>query len=74
MHAFSRLELVIIRWSIQMGAIFVFSLLHYILLIIIARMIMIIMMAMPLSRHLWGRDRAIDTRHGFQHTFQRVRI
>lgn len=68
------LKLVVVRRAIWMRIILVVDLLHHVLLIVIARMIVIAVMAVTFPRHLRRRYWAVDARHRLQHTFQGVRV
>lgn len=57
-----------------MRVVLVVDLLHHVLLIVIARMIVIAVMAVTFPRHLRRRDRTVDARHRFQHTLQGVGV
>lgn len=68
------LELVVVGRAIGMRVILVVHLLHHVLLIVIARMVVVAVMAVAFPRHLRRRDRAVDARHRLQHPLQGVRV
>jgi len=74
MGAPGTLKLVVVGRPIGMRVVLVVDLLHHVLLVVIARMIMVTMMAMALPRHFRRCHRTVDARHRLQHTLQRVRI
>lgn len=57
-----------------MRIILVVDLLHHVLLIVIARMIVVAVVAVTFPRHLRRCYRAVDARHRLQHAFQGVRV
>lgn len=68
MSAPGSLELVIDS-AVRIYIILVVDLLHKIPLIVIAQVV-----DMMFSRHLWRRNRAVNTRHRFQHPLQGIRV
>lgn len=74
MGAPGALELVIVGRSIGVRVVLVVDLLHDVLLIVIARMVVVAVVAVALPRHLRRRDRAVDARHRLEHPLQGVRV
>jgi len=74
MGAPGALKLVVVGRAIGMRVVLVVDLLHHVLLIVIARVIVVTMVAVALPRHFRRCHRAVDARHWLQHTLQRIRI
>lgn len=74
MDASGSLKLIVVGRTIGMRVILVVNLLHHVLLIVIARMIVITVMAVTFPRHFRRRYRTVNAWHWLQHALQGVRI
>lgn len=73
-NASGSLKLIVVGRAIGMRIIIVVDLLHHVFLIVIARMIVIAVMAVTFPRHFRRRHRTVNAWHRLQHALQGVRV